>query len=524
MFLAKYDASGNLLWARAATGSFAVEGNEVDADSSGNVFVAGDFGHHNFGGNATFGGTTLSSLGGTDAFLAKYDANGTFLWVRRLGGGQTQAARGVAADSLGNVLVSGQFEGTVDFGGTSLTSTGSFDHFTAKYSPTGALLWVRKGGGTGSDQGEGVDVDGTNNVVVTGCITGSANFDSIPLNCGGQTDIAVAKYDPNGNILWAQCAGGAQFEFSLGVGSNSIGETFVTGLFQSTVSFGSSVLTSVGSQDVFVAKFDAVGNPVWAKQAGSDTAGDERGWGVAANSTGRVFVAGSIVGDAVFDEIVLSSAGERDMFVAALDPPNAAPEAECNDVTESAGSNCTAGASIDDGSFDPDGDPVTLDQAPPGPYSLGDNLVTLTVTDGSGETDFCEGTVTVVDNSSPLPDDFLLPDVTGQCSAEVSVAPTATDSCAGTVVGTTSDPLTYSEQGTFFVNWTFDDGNGNSSTQTQTVIVQQTPCGKKGQKVFLCHAPPGNPSNQQTICISPSAVDAYLANHPGDSCGPCVAP
>ena len=62
-------------------------------------------------------------------------------------------------------------------------------------------------------------------------------------------------------------------------------------------------------------------------------------------------------------------------------------------------------------------------------------------------------------------------DVTGECSATVTGAPTATDNCAGTITGTTTDPLTYNTQGTFTITWTFDDGNGNTSTQTQTVVV-----------------------------------------------------
>ncbi|MCI5132021.1 MAG: hypothetical protein D3904_10980 [Candidatus Electrothrix sp. EH2] len=82
--------------------------------------------------------------------------------------------------------------------------------------------------------------------------------------------------------------------------------------------------------------------------------------------------------------------------------------------------------------------------------------------------------VTVVDNLAPVPNVNPLPQVTGECSATVSSATTATDNCAGTVTGTTSDPLSYSEQGTYTVTWTFDDGKGNTSTQPQQVVVKDT--------------------------------------------------
>ena len=83
MFLVKYDPNGNLVWAKAATGSFSVSGFAVATDNSGNIFVTGSFGHHNFGGNVTFGTTTLTSVGGGDVFVAKYDPSGNVLWAKR---------------------------------------------------------------------------------------------------------------------------------------------------------------------------------------------------------------------------------------------------------------------------------------------------------------------------------------------------------------------------------------------------------------------------------------------------------
>ncbi|MEZ4931797.1 MAG: HYR domain-containing protein [Saprospiraceae bacterium] len=79
-------------------------------------------------------------------------------------------------------------------------------------------------------------------------------------------------------------------------------------------------------------------------------------------------------------------------------------------------------------------------------------------------------TVIVDDVTAPVPDVATLPDATGECSVTVS-APTATDNCSGAITGTTTDPLTYTTQGIFTITWTYDDGNGNTSMQTQTVIV-----------------------------------------------------
>ena len=123
------------------------------------------------------------------------------------------------------------------------------------------------------------------------------------------------------------------------------------------------------------------------------------------------------------------------------------------------------------GPYNPDDPPIlSIDITAFTCDEVGDNTVTLTVTEeGSGTT--CEAIVTVVDETPPAPDVATLPAVTGECSATITTSPTATDNCAGSITGTTSDDLTYTAQGTYTVTWTFNDGNGNTLTQTQTIIV-----------------------------------------------------
>lgn len=153
---------------------------------------------------------------------------------------------------------------------------------------------------------------------------------------------------------------------------------------------------------------------------------------------------------------------------------NSPPVALCQDVAVSADENCEAivtAGQVDNGSYDPDGDPITLSLDPPGPYQLGTTPVTLTVEDDSGETDQCTATITVVDNTSPVADADPLPDLFGECSVTITAAPTATDNCTGTITGTTTDPLSYTTQGTFTVTWTYDDRNGNIASQNQIIVV-----------------------------------------------------
>ncbi|MGQ8335228.1 DUF11 domain-containing protein, partial [Sunxiuqinia sp. A32] len=106
------------------------------------------------------------------------------------------------------------------------------------------------------------------------------------------------------------------------------------------------------------------------------------------------------------------------------------------------------------------------------------DVASVYTTNNSNEPDLSNNDTTFVHNISdgeaPVADVASLPDLTGECGVTVSVAPTATDNCEGTITGTTTDPTTYSTQGTYSISWTYDDGNGNTSTQSQTVIVDDT--------------------------------------------------
>jgi hypothetical protein len=132
-----------------------------------------------------------------------------------------------------------------------------------------------------------------------------------------------------------------------------------------------------------------------------------------------------------------------------------------------------------------------------------------TYNDGHGNTTLQTQTVIVRDTLDPVPDVANLPTITGQCAASVTTPPTATDACAGNITGTTTDPCSYSTQGTFTIHWTYDDGHGNTTVQTQTVIVQDT----MAPTITAC------PLNQSVNATSPTgAVVNYPAATATDNC------
>jgi Leucine-rich repeat (LRR) protein len=314
VFVAKYNASGALLWVRQAGGAGFDGGWSIKVDASGNSYVTGAF-----RGTATFSPTTsLTSAGNFDAFVAKYDASGTLQWVRQVGGANYSFGADLAVDAVGNSYVTGPFVGPATFSPTtSLTSTGSGDVFVAKYDASGILLWVRQAGGTDNDQGRGIALDASGNSYVTGSFSGTATFGSTTLTSTGSSDVFVAKYDASGTVLWAKQAGGSNGETVYGIAVDASGNSYMTGNFSGTATFGSTSLTSTGSDDIFVAKCDASGTVLWAKKAGGATV--DEGRGITVDAVGNSYVTGNFSGTATFGSTSLISTGSDDIFVAKYD-------------------------------------------------------------------------------------------------------------------------------------------------------------------------------------------------------------
>ncbi|MBI1956110.1 MAG: SBBP repeat-containing protein, partial [Acidobacteria bacterium] len=224
----------------------------VAVDGSGNVVVTGQF----FG-TVDFGGGVLSGTGGLDIFAAKFSGtDGSHTWSKRFGSTSDDYGQGVAVDSSGKVAVTGFFIGTVDFGGGGLTSAANTDIFVAKYSGTdGSYLWSKRFGSTSDDIGNSVAVDSSGNVVVTGFFNGTVDFGGGGLTSAESNDIFVAKYSgAEGSHLWSKRFGSTSTDQGLGVAVDSSDNVVVTGLFTGTVNFGGGNLTSAGAEDIFLVK------------------------------------------------------------------------------------------------------------------------------------------------------------------------------------------------------------------------------------------------------------------------------
>jgi hypothetical protein len=311
-FVARYTSSGAVSWARGMGGDNSDAAMGVAMGSSGDVVVTG----YQLSTSADYGGGLLGNRGGSDMFLAKYaGASGGYLWAKTIGGTGYDSGTSVAVDSGANVYVTGYFDLSVDFGGGALSSAGGRDAFLVKYSSAGAHLWSKRFGSTGQDSGSSVAVDSSGNVFVAGTFTGSINLGGTTLTSAGGADIFVAKFSATGQHLWSKAFGGTSTDAVRGIAVDGAGDVVLTGQFLNTINFGGPALTSAGFEDIFLAKLSgAAGAHLWSKRFGSDSTTDA-GYGVAVDSTGNVAMTGYYGPSADFGGgIIIAQA--YDIFVA----------------------------------------------------------------------------------------------------------------------------------------------------------------------------------------------------------------
>jgi hypothetical protein len=288
----------------------------VAADSNNDVALVGIF-----TGTVDFGGGALIASSGSDLFVAKYTATGQHVWSKRFLNNAADLPYRAAFDSARNLFVTGYYSGSINFGGGILPSAGAEDVFLVKLSGAdGTHLWSKSFGSTGSDAGYDLAIDSAGNPVITGYFNGAANFGGGTLpNSAGLQEVFLAKYAAaTGNHIWSRSMGGPGYDAPAALALDGTGNVVLTGFFQLTATFGGASLTSVGTQDIFVAKYSAAGANLWARRFGS--LNSETSLDIAADPGGSPYVTGYFWGGVDFGEGLLTSAGAADVFLLRLAP------------------------------------------------------------------------------------------------------------------------------------------------------------------------------------------------------------
>ena len=271
-FLARYNSDGNQLWITQFGSTQSDMGTALAPAPDDGVYVGG----------YTYGVLAGTGAGNWDAFLARYDAQGSQIWIRQFGGERTDRVRGLAPDMSGGVYVCAWT--SANLGGP---SNGQIDGYLARYDSAGNRLWGRQIGTPLNDYANALASDGVGGVYVTGETKG----DLAGANAGSM-DVFLARYDGSGTQLWIRQFGTDQYDRGSGLARDGAGGVFVCG-----VTRGSLGAPNAGETDGFIAWYDSMGNQLWIDQFGTpgvdgladvttDTAGDVIVTGYSAGSAG----------------------------------------------------------------------------------------------------------------------------------------------------------------------------------------------------------------------------------------------
>ena len=449
MFVAKYDSYGNLLWIRETTNCYLSQPSSIALDKvNGKVYVTGRYCTTSTLGTASFGPYNFTT-GFNSMYVSQLDAaTGDVLWLKCTNVGSVQnvnTAQGNNVIASGNSLyVAGEYTNTVIFDNDTLTSIGDGDAYLAKYDSSGNLVWIRTAGyAYNQNYFNCVTADVAGNVYVS-----CAVMQTISIGSNTYTgDVLTIKYDATGALKWVKAStNGYQ---PLKVLFDSKDYLYVAGTFIGNVTFGSYALTNhSGNYGIFVAKYDTLGNLIWAKSPGG---GFESygALGMAFDQYDNFYLTGNYTGSATFDTSTINAiinGNTSDIFVAKFDTGAHAYWAK------------TAGGVYTDASNDVGAD------------YLGNSYITGYIGADGSVTDVSFDTISIA--VQPNDSYFFLAKI-----GTVTVAPLAQFAVSDSTICAGSQ-LTFTDQSTGYpttVSWIFAGGNPENSSSPNPIVTYSAP-------------------------------------------------
>lgn len=350
-FVCKFDANGNFIWVKQfGENPGSEEGMAITTDAAGNVYTAGMYSNTvDFDpGSGVFNLNSLSAFFHENMYVSKLDTNGNFVFAKRIGGQGVIIPRSIKIDNAGNIYTTGLFSSagqgtailTIDFdpgvGVFPLAGTTALDSdvFISKLDASGNFVWAKNMGGNYSDDSNSVALDISGNVYITGAFRGVADFDpsvgiaNLTNSSTTYTDIFVAKYDTNGNYVWAKQFGSSVNidEWGYGITIDPSGNVYSTGAFQGTVDFDpnagvANLVGNVFGVNNYISKLDTNGNYIWVKTfAGTGAAGRD----IDLDASGNVYTTGYFSGTCDFNPNagvanLTATGGAAYLFVSKID-------------------------------------------------------------------------------------------------------------------------------------------------------------------------------------------------------------
>ncbi|MHC4755503.1 MAG: SBBP repeat-containing protein [Planctomycetota bacterium] len=283
-----YGKYPRIIWGKHISGRLG-EGFDVAVDSKGHCILTGNF-------FKRFSiGSTVVDYNSPGAFIIKFDPQSNVIWRKKLLGTNDMHLTKATVDNEDNVFVTGIFKNSLDFEGTKLNSTDQFNIFIAKYDSMGRLVWVKKASGQTYFYPSGIAADNLGNVLVSGTFQEKIDFSGQILRSQPYSNVFLAKYDNDGNVIWTRLIDNARAK---DIAITDRGSVVVVGDFHRELTFGSQIIRStsvLSNADIFIAKYDTDGNPLWCQKAGDKSY--DYGYDVASDESGNIYITGRISSD-----------------------------------------------------------------------------------------------------------------------------------------------------------------------------------------------------------------------------------
>lgn len=291
-------------WVQLGAGNGFMEASDLVVDVDGKTLATGYFTS-----TANFGAFSETSYGNSDVFVCQIDENGSYQWLLTFGGIGTDRGNSIATDNVGNSYVTGFFNDSIQIGSFELVSEGAQDVFIAKISPTGTVLWANKLGGLQADIGTTIAQLSNGNIVVSGQFSGLVNFGSFGIqSINNSIDVFVIVLDSlDGSMVWSKTGGSKFDDTAVSVACDGLGNMNLTGMFSDTIKF--DVLhPNTSNNNVYLIQFNATGTENWFRRiAGSTFVGVHA---LECTSSGNVYLTGDYIGTlSFFGSSPLSIAG-----------------------------------------------------------------------------------------------------------------------------------------------------------------------------------------------------------------------
>lgn len=310
LFVAKYDTSGNLIWAVSMGGTSYDIVNDLAIDAQGNIYITGYFsGSVDFDpGPGTF---SVQAQGGTDGFVAKLNASGDFQWVAPFQSNNNANGAGIAIDPTGNAIVTGSFEGTTDFspgnGNHIFSAAGSYDFFVLQVDSTGNVNWVSVMTGPYAGFGSAVVANAAGDCFISGRFVQTVDFDPGPgvqqLTSAGSYDAFVMSLNTSGELKWVKSFSGEEQILGSALALDAQSNLYITGKFEDSVDFdpgaGVAMMHAPSGGNAYIVKLSESGQYHWSAQLA--TPYESNGNSIDISAAGEVYTVGHFSGALDFD-------------------------------------------------------------------------------------------------------------------------------------------------------------------------------------------------------------------------------